>query len=197
MKLTNTLLGTNQLGNCAGNLADGGHNLTFGAAGCPNTFTIGDPKLRLLRNNGGLTETLALKAGSAAIDGVPASGAGCPATDQRGVRRPSGPACDIGAYERTPPVAITRAATGITHRTARLHGSATADAGSASIHFQYGTTTAYGSRTPTRTLGGITSRSASAGITGLRPGTRYHFRLVVSSSDGRQVGRDLTFKTAP
>ena len=52
-----------------------------------------------LADNGGLTRTHALMAGSAAID----RGAVCPADDQRGVARPQGSACDIGAYEYVPP----------------------------------------------------------------------------------------------
>jgi len=53
--------------------------------------------LGALQNNGGLTQTIALGANSDAIDaGNPAS---CPTTDQRGVARPQGSACDIGAYE--------------------------------------------------------------------------------------------------
>jgi len=42
---------------------------------------------------------MALGGGSAAIDGVPAGDFNCPATDQRGVFRPQGPSCDIGAFE--------------------------------------------------------------------------------------------------
>jgi predicted outer membrane repeat protein len=56
-----------------------------------------DPMLGLLDNNGGFTPTHALMPGS------PAIGAGsnehCPETDQRGIARPQGSACDIGAYE--------------------------------------------------------------------------------------------------
>ena len=40
-------------------------------------------------------------------DAVPATGAGCPATDQRGVPRPQGAACDIGAFERNAPAPVT------------------------------------------------------------------------------------------
>jgi hypothetical protein len=43
--------------------------------------------------------TMALGRGSAAINQVPRRSAGCPSTDQRGVRRPWERACDIGAYE--------------------------------------------------------------------------------------------------
>lgn len=51
-----------------------------------------------LANNGGETDTLALLEGSPAIDA--GTNAGCPPVDQRGVTRPQGPACDIGAFER-------------------------------------------------------------------------------------------------
>jgi hypothetical protein len=50
-----------------------------------------------LADNGGPTQTHALLAGSPAIDA--ADGAVCPATDQRGVVRPQGAGCDIGAFE--------------------------------------------------------------------------------------------------
>ena len=56
-----------------------------------------DPLLGTLDDNGGLTSTLALLDGSPAIDA--GTSADCPATDQRGVMRPFGVTCDIGAYE--------------------------------------------------------------------------------------------------
>ena len=59
--------------------------------------------LKPLADNGGPTKTHALPAGSPAIDASP-DDADCAATDQRGVRRPQGPACDIGAFEKGPPV---------------------------------------------------------------------------------------------
>ncbi len=51
-----------------------------------------------LQNNGGDTDTHALVSGSPAIDAVPA-GVCTTATDQRGVSRPQGTDCDIGAFE--------------------------------------------------------------------------------------------------
>jgi hypothetical protein len=65
--------------------------------GCTGA-TIGDPLLGPLASNGGQTQTMALSSGSPAIDLVP-SGAGCLGTDQRGVSRPQGAACDAGAFE--------------------------------------------------------------------------------------------------
>jgi hypothetical protein len=92
---------------CFGTITSNGHNLTDGVAStgvASCSFTqpsdiLADARLGPLRNNGGQTNTHALAAGSPAIDHVPATGAGCPATDQRGVKRPKGVACDIGALE--------------------------------------------------------------------------------------------------
>lgn len=51
-------------------------------------------------NNGGFTFTVMPAPGSRMIDN--GTGAGCPSTDQRGVARPAGLACDIGAVEYVP-----------------------------------------------------------------------------------------------
>ena len=69
-----------------------------------------DPKLGDLTDNGGATFTHALLPGSPAIDaGNPAtpgsSEVACAPEDQRGVARPFGVRCDIGAFEATPCVA--------------------------------------------------------------------------------------------
>ena len=52
-----------------------------------------------LADNGGPTLTHALLLGSAAID---AAVDACPTTDQRGVARPQGSGCDVGAFELVP-----------------------------------------------------------------------------------------------
>ena len=57
----------------------------------------GAPLLSPLGNYGGVTQTMALLPGSKAIDA--AANSGCTPTDQRGVARPVGSACDIGAFE--------------------------------------------------------------------------------------------------
>ena len=58
-----------------------------------------DPQLGELQDNGGPTLTHALQEGSPALDAVPTSACEVE-TDQRGVERPQGDACDIGAFER-------------------------------------------------------------------------------------------------
>jgi predicted outer membrane repeat protein len=67
-----------------------------GFAGGTNIITT-DPNLAALANNGGFTQTMALGAGSSAIDA--ANNPTCATTDQRGLTRPQGAACDMGAFE--------------------------------------------------------------------------------------------------
>jgi CSLREA domain-containing protein len=66
-----------------------------------------DPLLGPLAGNGGPTDTQALLAGSPGVDAAATDG--CPQQDQRGVARPQGAACDIGAYERGPAAEATPA----------------------------------------------------------------------------------------
>jgi hypothetical protein len=122
-------------------------------------------------------------------------GAGCPATDQRGAPRPSGPACDIGAYETTPPAATTGPADSVTSSGARLNGTVTANQSSSSVRFEYGKTTAYGATSAAQQVGGFSPTSVAAQLSGLSPNTTYHYRLVATSADGTTVGSDRTFTT--
>ena len=57
-----------------------------------------DPRLGPLADNGGPTRTHALRPGSPALDAIPAEDCAV-ATDQRGIARPRGSGCDIGAFE--------------------------------------------------------------------------------------------------
>jgi hypothetical protein len=82
-----------------GGLVSGDHNLIRSGTGVPASLIVStaDPLLGTLQNNGGPTPTLALLAGSPAIDA--AGTTGVPAIDQRGFLRPAGPAADLGAFE--------------------------------------------------------------------------------------------------
>jgi hypothetical protein len=82
----------------------GGHNVVGPRRGCtftpqPSDRFITDPGLGPLAANGGPTKTLALLAGSPALNTVPTSACSL-TTDQRGVHRPQGPRCDSGAFEK-------------------------------------------------------------------------------------------------
>ncbi|MBS0556090.1 MAG: hypothetical protein JSR27_01600 [Proteobacteria bacterium] len=110
INMTNSLFASNNGGNIYA-LASGGvvtiagsGNLVFGNASSGVVFAnaplTGDPKLTNLGNFGGLTRVMFPMPGSAAIDAItPVSGQCLVPKDQRGVARPQGAGCDIGAVE--------------------------------------------------------------------------------------------------
>jgi cysteine-rich repeat protein len=102
--LTNTIIVDSAGASCSaqpGSITDGGHNLQWPGTSCGATIPSLDPQLDPagLKDNGGPTQTIALLPDSPTLDA--GDNDHCPATDQRGVPRPYGAACDIGAYERT------------------------------------------------------------------------------------------------
>ena len=72
---------------------------------CSNIIT-GDPKLGSLGYYGGATQTIPILIGSSALD--TANDSDCPATDQRGLLRPQGAHCDIGAFEYHSPTYLVK-----------------------------------------------------------------------------------------
>ena len=110
--LQDTLLASNMSGtvaaDCYGVVMLLSHNLVERTAGCS---LVGDPQSNILDrpaligplalNAPGTNETHASLPDSPAIDAGSCSG-GLITTDQRGVPRPQGAACDIGAYELDP-----------------------------------------------------------------------------------------------
>lgn len=110
----NTIL-SNPDGNCysdgSSSTVSYGHNLVSDAT-CPSVFvatgdiTNTNARLAPLGDWGGPTQTHALMYGSPAIDAgnyMTATSYACMATDQRGVTRPVGAGCDIGAFEGSLP----------------------------------------------------------------------------------------------
>jgi hypothetical protein len=88
---------------CRGVIGTQGGNIIGDATGCGFSAGAGDranvdPLLGPLQNNGGPTETHAIPSWSPAVDGA-FGGCPPPPVDQRGMARPQGPRCDIGAYE--------------------------------------------------------------------------------------------------
>jgi hypothetical protein len=68
-----------------------------------------------------------------------------------------------------------------------------------SCAFEYGPRTSYGQSAPCSQAPGAgkTPVAVSAQITGLAPGTLYHYRLLAANSDGTSYGSDETFTTLP
>ncbi|MBC8160987.1 MAG: hypothetical protein H7Z42_07185 [Roseiflexaceae bacterium] len=113
--ISNTIISGNALAeNCGGIIVGGGYNLEYLSTTCglsaAKNDQSGDHKLVALADNGGQTQTMALRAGSAAID--TGDDSACAAArvnklDQRGFTRPFGTRCDIGAYEFIAPTLAT------------------------------------------------------------------------------------------
>jgi CSLREA domain-containing protein len=194
--LHDSIVALNSAPQCEGSFAGGARNLVFPAdPACPGATATGNPLLGALRRDRGLTATMALGAGSPAIDAA-GGGGSCPVTDQRGLTRPKGTACDIGAVERSAPAATTGPVHDVTSRGATLTGAANPNERATSYRFELGRTTAYGRLTPARGIGaGTSSVPASAVLSALRAGTTYHYRLVATNGDGTTRGADRTFRT--
>ena len=96
----------------SGKITDGGYNLSSdNSSALTNSLSIKTNFVGLgpLANNGGSTMTMGLLAGSPAINAAGTNAATFPPTDQRGVPRPMGTNCDIGAYELvTAPVILVQ-----------------------------------------------------------------------------------------
>lgn len=92
--------------------------------------------------------------------------------------------------------AITNPATSISLSSATLNGTINPNGLSTSYHFDWGTTTSYGSSTATLSAGsGSSAVNVNTNISGLAASTTYHFRISATNSSGTYNGSDITFTT--
>lgn len=91
----------------------------------------------------------------------------------------------------------TLAARDITGTAATLTGAVQANRNSVTVSFEYGLDATYGESTAAlpANASGINTTAASASLSGLRPGTTYHFRAVAEGAGGIVRGEDRTFTT--
>jgi len=99
----------------------------------------------------------------------------------------------------TLPTAVTSAATNVTSTAATLNGTMNPCGAVSTAQFQYGLDTDYGltANVVLAPNNGTTTQTISANLSGLSPGTTYHFRLVGTNVYGETDGPDLTFTTSP
>jgi hypothetical protein len=95
------------------------------------------------------------------------------------------------------PTVTTGPATKVTTTTAVLTGHVGPNGNSTAYVFSYGPTNAYGATTAGRSAGsGTTLVAVAEKITGLTPGTVYHYRITAVNRSGTATGADRTFTTA-
>ncbi|ADB50087.1 fibronectin type III domain-containing protein [Conexibacter woesei] len=100
-----------------------------------------------------------------------------------------------GAQAASPTV-LTRPAGSVAVAAATLRGTVNAHGTPTSYAFEWGTTAGYGQQTPNRSAGrGTGGNDVSFRLTGLTPGTTYHYRVVATNADGTAVGADRSFTT--
>jgi len=96
-----------------------------------------------------------------------------------------------------PPSVVTLPASNITFSEAVLHGTVNANNFSSAVSFEWGPTAAYGTTfaaTPAQVTGNIIV-PVQTSLSGLTPGTTYHFRCVGTNTAGTTNGQDMTFTT--
>lgn len=100
----------------------------------------------------------------------------------------------LAATSAVAPVATTLAASGVSGTSATLNGTVNPNSTATTYHFEYGTSTSYGTNTTTASAGsGSSAVAVNANISGLSAGSTYHFRVVAQNSAGTSNGADMTF----
>lgn len=105
------------------------------------------------------------------------------------------PGFDVYSGPLPLPAATTNPATNVANFSATLNGTVNPNELSTAVHFDYGTTTNYGSSTATQNYSGYTVQNVVANLSNLRAGATYHFRIVASNAAGTSYGTDRTFTT--
>jgi N-acetylneuraminic acid mutarotase len=94
-----------------------------------------------------------------------------------------------------PPIVATNPATNVANFSATLNGTVNPRGFITAAHFEYGTTTNYGSSTAVQSYSGNTVNNVIANLSSLRAGAMYHFRIVGSNAAGTTYGNDRSFTT--
>lgn len=97
------------------------------------------------------------------------------------------------------PIVSTRFAAPRTDSAARINGYVNPRNSATTYRFEWGPTASYGNSAPAGPAGSAGALGdqvlVAEGLSGLRPGTTYHYRLVAENSAGRVEGEDMTFTT--
>jgi len=182
------------------NIDEDGH---CGLSGTGDMSNV-DARLAPIFDNTGPTRTQALLSGSPAL-GDPAASDFCPATDQRGIARPSG-RCDIGAFEAVvagaPHTPTTNAPIdgSVTETSADFAATINLDGEAGGFHFLFGPSSDPNTWTATpEAASGVSSSDTpvTETITGLNPGTTYYYTAVADNASNSTTSENVQHFTTP
>src|SRR5215218_5840897 len=106
------------------------------------------------------------------------------ATNAAGVARGADKTFKTAAPASAPTLS-SRSVSGISSSGATLNVRVNPRSLATTVHFEYGTSSSYGTSTPDQAIGaGSSNVSVTATIGGLKPGTRYYYRAVATSAAG-------------
>lgn len=104
---------------------------------------------------------------------------------------------DVATVQAVAAPTVTGSTTGVTGTAATLQGWVNTNNLPAAVYFQWGTTAAYGSRSAPAALPAHDyQQKFTSALSGLTPGTRYHWSVVASTDAGSTVGADGLLDTA-
>lgn len=93
------------------------------------------------------------------------------------------------------PIVFTEPIYTLGYTSATLKGGVYGKGETTWYYFEYGTTEAYGQRTPEQEVAGFSNEEEKEAVGDLTPGARYHYRIVASNSYGTSYGADKSFST--
>ena len=175
-----------------------------------NNDVYADDSGTLIRRYAGSSLASCVPAGSCAAEetfgsGNLSSAAGVAVNSATGAVYAADPgANDIAVFTVVPAAAPSvdgESVSGVSTSEATLHAQVNPETLQTSCSFEYGTDTSYSGGsvpcTPAELGTGFSDVAVSAYINGLQPNTTYHFRVVVTNTDGTTDGPDQTFLTYP
>ena len=120
--------------------------------------------------------------------------AGAAVTAQSAVARALVPRGITAGLPAPAPAVVTGSPEALPGLQETLTGTVNPEGGATTYQFQWGTSASYGNTTPVTSAGsGSSPVTVNATVTGLTPGTLYHYRLTATNSGGTTNGADQTF----
>ena len=106
-------------------------------------------------------------------------------------------ACQISFVPASSSSATTTGVSLLSGNSAKLYASVRSTMPVTSVMFEYGTAASYGQSVPVISsfTAGVTPNIINAAVSGLSPGSVYHYRIRASNSSETFYGKDLTFRT--